>query len=286
MSDENQKKDGDWKVEAVRGAKEVYENSLQPSVKQLGQSLETVMKTLNVTLAPFRLIVYGWDKIEKEVLPSIARKVRKIPEERRIKPNPSIAGPALEALRFTVDQPELREMFENLLATSMDSEKVQSAHPSFVEIIKQISPDEARIIRLFIENDHFPSISVLAADKIRYDLPMGNYNTLVANFCLMAEQASCDHPGLILTYVDNLRRLGFIEIFEGKHIAKPGYYNAIEKHPIIKATIDNITAHFGDARKPLIQKETIRVTALGKQFVYTCVAKESGTDYKTTESDP
>lgn len=51
-----------------------------------------------------------------------------------------IAGPTLEALRYTYDETELREMYENLLASAMDTRIVNQAVPSFVDAIKQMSP--------------------------------------------------------------------------------------------------------------------------------------------------
>ena len=108
MSDEKGKTDEDWKVEAVRGAKEIYEDTLQPAAKEVGKALETTMKTVNVAFAPLRLLIHLSDKFENEVLPSIARKIRNIPKERLIEPNLHVAGPALEALRFVMDEPDLR----------------------------------------------------------------------------------------------------------------------------------------------------------------------------------
>ncbi len=41
----------------------------------------------------------------------------------------------------------LVEMWEALLARSMDADRLGEAHPSFCEIIKRLSPDEVRLLR-------------------------------------------------------------------------------------------------------------------------------------------
>ena len=56
---------------------------------------------------------------------------------------------------------ELRNMYANLLAASMLKDEKENAHPSFVEIIKQLSPDEAKLLKKISESgDAYPLIDV------------------------------------------------------------------------------------------------------------------------------
>ena len=73
-------------------------------------------------------------------------------------PPPYIAVPAVEALRYTAEEPALCEMYLHLLATAMDSRTVPLAHPAFAEIIRQLTPDEARIINLFAQFNSLPVV--------------------------------------------------------------------------------------------------------------------------------
>ena len=54
----------------------------------------------------------------------------------------------------------LRELYANLLATSIDSITAHEAHPAFVEIIRQLTPDEARIVKYIFERMYLPIITV------------------------------------------------------------------------------------------------------------------------------
>ncbi len=60
--------------------------------------------------------------------------------------SPQLSGPVLEGLRFLEDDSLLAEMFINILARALDRETASTAHPAFVEILKQLSPDEALIL--------------------------------------------------------------------------------------------------------------------------------------------
>lgn len=59
-------------------------------------------------------------------------------------PKTSIAGPALEASKFYMDEVEIRQMFARLIATSMDKTRSHKTHHAFVEIIKMLSPLDAK----------------------------------------------------------------------------------------------------------------------------------------------
>ena len=102
----------------------------------------TVGKAVNVALAPISLVVWGYDKISDFLENKVADKLENIPEESITTPPLNVVGPAVEALKFTGHDETLQDMFANLIANSLDSRTALEAHPSFVDIIKNISSDE------------------------------------------------------------------------------------------------------------------------------------------------
>lgn len=80
---------------------------------------------------------------------SLESKVAAIPEDQLCEPSLAIVGPALEASKYYFEEPELREMFANLISASMDSAKVSSVQPSFTEIVKQLSSLDAQNLACF-----------------------------------------------------------------------------------------------------------------------------------------
>ncbi len=63
----------------------------------------------------------------------------------------SIVGPALEASKYYFDEKEIRNMFANLIASSMDSTYNGLVQHSFVEIIRQLSPYDAKLFNTLEE---------------------------------------------------------------------------------------------------------------------------------------
>lgn len=51
----------------------------------------------------------------------------------------------MQALTYTAQNETLREMYVNLLANSMNTDKNSVVHPSFVEIIKQMNSLDAKV---------------------------------------------------------------------------------------------------------------------------------------------
>ena len=47
--------------------------------------------------------------------------------------------PALENAKYCVEEPSLREMFANLISSSLDIEKQDIVHPSFSDILKTMT---------------------------------------------------------------------------------------------------------------------------------------------------
>lgn len=76
----------------------------------------------------------------------LTNKILEIPKEQIQEPKISILGPALEASKYYFEEDEIREMFSNLIASSMDKTYNDIIQHSFVEIIKQLSPYDAKFL--------------------------------------------------------------------------------------------------------------------------------------------
>lgn len=98
---------------------------------------------------------YNWDmsidKIQVDYLRNLGEFRNELTNEINIitpeniqPPKTSIVGPALEASKFYMDEGEIRQMFARLIATSMDKTRSHKTHHAFVEIIKMLSPLDAK----------------------------------------------------------------------------------------------------------------------------------------------
>jgi hypothetical protein len=266
MPEENKIRDA---ADAIKGALEVvpiYQDALQPMAKEVGIALQTVAKTLHILLAPVSSLVWSYGTIKDFVVARVAEKLKDVPTERLQSPEPYIACPVIEALRYTGYQETLRDLYANLLATSIDSKTAHTAHPSFVEIIKQMSPDEALIMRSLAAAPIRPFIDVRKEEK---DSHLGTW--ALKHFSLIPRQASAKCPDLESSYLVNLERLGLIQLREN-YTLKSGdqdIYQALREAPEIQKLVTEINRI--DGHKAQINTGAIIATDLGHQFFRACI---------------
>ena len=129
-----------------------YDDLLADAMKVGGKGLTDFIKAFRLFLAPIQLLAVAQDR-----LAAFCDRVRaRVPEDRQQEAAPSIALPILMDLRFMEDENPLTELYLNLLARAIDKERCDEAHPAFVKIIEQMSPDEAMIMYRFRQNDSLP----------------------------------------------------------------------------------------------------------------------------------
>lgn len=243
-------------IKAVTGLVDkipVYQDAVQPVAKETGKALRTVGKAVNTALIPVKGLIWGIEQIEEFVCKSVSEKMKNIPPENIQTPDPSIAGPILESLRFTGHKDSISNLYANLLATSMDKETAKKAHPGFSEIIKQLSPDEASLISHISTLPRFPDIcSVRVHSSWAWSQMI--YTEAQKEFLLICDDASLAYSELSKSYLDNFRRLQVLEFRQevpGKIIDERQSNREIETNYV----------------------EYVSVTEYGQQFIDACVGK-------------
>jgi len=237
---------------------------VRPAAREVARALETVAKAVNAALAPLSALVWGFEKLRTFVQERVASKLVGVPEERIVTPNLQVAGPVLDAVRYCGHQETLAELYANLLASSLDSATALSAHPSFVDIVKNMTPDEAKIMRLLSDGESWPIVDVLI------QMPHSGFAVGLRNFCFLADRAACDHPALLASYLDNLSRLGLIEMPSATKLMQ-GRYERLERSPQILQLRGQLTA----GQKLRFQRKLVRITAFGEQFCVACMRRRS-----------
>ena len=265
MNEENSKPDSSIKstIEAATGlvkAIPVYQDAIQPSAQQIGKSLETITKTVNIALAPIKALVWGYEQIENFITSKVSEKLKNVPPENIRTPLPQIAGPSVEALRYVGHDDSLRELFANLLATAMDVTNLHKAHPGYVDIIKNISSDEAELLKVFIDKEVYPIVHVYVSLKENSN----GRTLLIANFSLLHEIAKISRRDLLSSYLDNLCRLGIIEIPQDVYLTAENIYDDLETNDYW-TEVKKITEERG--QKLEFDKAFVRLTSYGKNFV-------------------
>lgn len=243
----------------------VYEDAIQPVAKEAGKALQTVGRTVNAALLPVRGLVWGVEQIEEFVQTKVTKKLSNTPVENICQPDPAVAGPALESLRYTGHKESLSELYANLLASAMDKETAKTAHPGFVEIIRNMSADEARLLEYITEKEIAPIVDIR-----RLYLRQGGEANISELVSTLGNDAGLEHKDLSGSYLINLERLGLVEIPRNSSIANPDAYERIINDGSVQAIMSNLNQGNGESRGE-INKYFVRATVFGKQFSSACV---------------
>ncbi|HOP40480.1 MAG TPA: DUF4393 domain-containing protein [Geobacteraceae bacterium] len=232
----------------------VYNDLLAPAARELGDGLATIAKAVKAALAPIEATVWGYDKIRQW----LSVRVTKILADRKandiISPPLSISGPLTLQMIFAAEEPDLREMYANLLASAMDAKTASDAHPSFVSLIQQLTSDEAKIMN---------RIAALKADwpcwtgkqAARPDTDDDIWDQL-RHFCL---DANLDCPDNVMLYIENLIRIRLLEHVTG---SEAKYYP--------EGGDDHGTWGAGVATESW---ELVQVTEYGRAFIAACIPR-------------
>ena len=272
MSEDNKIRDVVDAVTGVAKAVPVYQDVVQPAAQELGKALQTVAKTVHIALAPVSALVWGYDQVKEFVSTKVADRLKNVPPENIVTPKPNVAGPLLESLRYTGHEQSLSDLYANLLAASMDKSTAHGAHPAFVEIIKQLTPDEAKLIGLFVHDMPLPLLNVRFEYKNPTPEKTGGKDVLV-NFSQLGVIAQCEFPQLTPTYIDNICRLGLAEIPAMQQYTGKGAYDHLENAPEVQQ--QKLQIEQNPEFKCTIEQKMLRVTELGKQFARICVLRKS-----------
>lgn len=153
-------------------------------------------------------------------------KVSKISEEDIQEPPINIAGPAIEASKFHMGEDQIREMFAQLVASSMNKSQDSNIHPSFVEIIKMLSPDDAINLRhLFKQGPELPIVNIKAV--FSHD---SSYFIECNHVLFMCDNDRELHRQTLS--IDNLIRLKLADVTYIYHLTNADLYKKYEQLPL------------------------------------------------------
>lgn len=236
--------------------KEPVANIVNPSTKTMGQRLGDIV---DLIFTPVQVAKIYKDNAVEKFKNKLTEKIEAIPENKRVTPPLNVIGPAVEAAKYYVEEPTLREMFANLITRAMSSDTIQLTHPAFVEIIKQLSPLDATNIAFFKNGN-------IMAPVVTYVLKAGVTMPLVSNVTLWP--SSCKDVYAISASITNLIRLGLLE---ADFTINAGDYKEFTNEELLnQVTPSNDGA---EALKDMISfnRGMLRPTIYGKQFIIACV---------------
>ncbi|QUG41291.1 DUF4393 domain-containing protein [Psychrobacillus sp. INOP01] len=200
----------------------VYPDVAQPGLKKVGQSLETVLELCNTILLPLKLVNSNANVFFNHHMEKYRKKMEDIPEEELTVVHPSIGLKILDEL-LTVTNEDVSDLFVNLLTSASTKSGAKYAHPSFVEVIKNLGEDEAKIIiDIFHKEKIVKYVYLMKEDPQHGDVPLKDkINDISKLTSLIFEENS-------QFYMENLMKLGIIEDTSVYMLGEEDEFNSLE----------------------------------------------------------
>ena len=250
--------------DVIKSTSEAIHQNLPETAEQTDGVLSTVVGFFNnVVLFPVRkaniTFKYKLESFEAD----LKEKIKGIPDENLQVPPTMISGPLLEVLRYTYDEDELRDMYENLLASAMDSRSIGKVHPSFVDAIKQMSPIDAKVIKIIADNYQLRcariSFKITGTNKV-YIKGMPNH--------YVVELSTIADPFIISASITNLERLGLITV----HIGGITYedYESMKSDPYVQKRFEYFK-QLGKEVEMELEQHALQINDYGASFTEICL---------------
>ena len=160
----------------------------------------------------------------------------------------------------------LRERGAELLERAAGTEgAADPVHPGFDRIVDQLAPDEARILKLLVNEGAQPIVYVNKA------APLGvGAREVARRLSILGREAGCLRPGLVPAYLDNLVRLGLVAIRRDP-VPDEQAYQVVEAQPDVVEAIESVN---GLLFRGQSSRRSVHVTDFGRAFCQVCFPPE------------
>ncbi len=197
----------------------------------------------------------------KKALEEMQAKYQKIPEENRVEPSSYIALKGITELTYALDEDYLKEAFENILISDMDDRKQSKVLPAYIELVKQLSQNDAKMLKYFNENN----IKNGPIFKIKYLNEDGGFIYPNNNIILINKDNTDVLESII---IDNLSRLKLIEISFSEYIKDSTIYDKAFKEISFFKDINLLPPNIELG----YSKGLLKITSFGQNFIDVCLS--------------
>lgn len=248
-----------------------YDDLLHPAAVEMGKILKRIPAVINAACASIDMWTfrrtYNVEKIEQ----LLASRMPLDSLEKIVPPNPYVLIPALQYISYSISNDELFDLYANLLTKAMYDDTKEKVHPSFIEIIKQLSPIDALVLKKFADSGEPIAAAMLSIHLRQRGLRIAGQSS--SEYAFLECIPNIHIPGVseeqILVSVDNLKRLGLVSLFERFFLDANAYDFVKESHfyQKVQQEFDKLS----DAEFISTKKHILTLTTIGDAFCDICV---------------
>jgi len=214
-----------------------YNDALSPVSREVGKGLESVARMANAGI----FLAEDCVQALTSVLRMTSQQLLCLPPERVSVERPRVAAKVIEEARYAIREPEVQQMFASLLAAAMDKERANLVHPAYVEVIRQLDSDEAKILKYMHQlGGKAPTLKFTQSSQPKNGADrevMFSTKMETEHVNLICEDSGCAYVKSESLYIANLKRLDIITGVAGNSFVKYDVHTRIkvsEKIEIIK----------------------------------------------------
>jgi len=238
--------------------------TLGSQTTQIGiQNFNTGLSPTNAVEMAFAIFREYYPQLREEALSEVRQlvleKLQNVQKEDIVPPTPRIVVPVLQNASIT-EETEIRRLYANLLANSMNRTVKNRVFPGFVTIVNQLCSDEAKLLPIIYDKKSIPIITLRRQNEKEEGIDV------VKNFSNIGEIAKCENPLDIGLYLNNLMRLGIIERPALSSLIDKTKYEPLKSHPFIVDKANNIKNYMDSYNQPKFKEGYMVLTDFGKEF--------------------
>ncbi len=251
---------------AIETVPQLYEDAFQPTVQEGGKLLARIPRAINAAFAGLDKWILSKEYNIDETKKLLAIKLENVEPEKIVKPEPYIAIPALQAISYSMDSEELRNLYANLLAKSMNIDTKDYVHPAYVNIISQMTPLDAQVLKYILNepDKDMPLVDLLAVREI------SELESAYVNIQSNITSLSFGNIEALSISLENLARNNLVYISESKHTNGYNSIYANEQYKLFfEKQIKNLPTLYTQLET---QEKNCSLSSLGKAFCDICIS--------------
>lgn len=192
------------------------------------------------------------------------KRLESTPKEEITDVAPEIGVPIGEKITYVTNE-ELSDMYVELLAKASTVSSASLAHPSFVNVINNLSPDEAVLLKALRTTPSLPFIETRLHQNGKRE-----WTTLDPLYSALSKVTGMSFPNNVVAYVSNFEGLGILQVRTDIFMAGEEIYEPLELES--KARFKGLEDIPEPKMQIKFQKGKIDVTPFGRLFLQACFA--------------
>jgi hypothetical protein len=189
-----------------------------------------------------------------------AAKLQNIPEGNRDSTHFGLTLKPIEESKYQLNEKMLRQMFANLIASTVDNRKNSKITPRYATALSQLGRADAQFLELL----HSQNTYHLPFSLLRLEGKNGSYINISPNIARTNQKKTLQ---LDMATINTLQSLGIVEFKIGTWLAAEFYesdYRYLNNYLLVN--YQEAIAHKRDDQKPSIEKGQVFATEFGSQL--------------------